>query len=314
MCNMKILTLTLNPAFDIHCGVEKFLAEHENHMKSYRRHIGGKGVNVSRALHENGVESTAFVILGTQNSADFERELSACGIDYLPVYIKGRIRENITIHPENAPETRISFEGCHVSPETAAEVFNMMLPLCDGETIFSFNGRMPTGLAVSEVFSHFEKVKKTGAKLVIDSSSFTMDDFAAVKPWLIKPNQEEISECVGYPVETAEEAAEAARAIHQKGIENVVVSLGGKGAVLACREGIFAVSVPDIEVVSTIGAGDSSVAGFIAAYSEGKEIGECLAMAVSYGSAACFTAGTNPPSKEDVQKIREGVVIKKLRG
>ena len=89
---MKIITLTLNPAFDIHCGAENFYAERENHMKSYRRHIGGKGVNVSRALHENGVKSTAFVVLGTQNSADFERELYACGINYIPIYINGRIR------------------------------------------------------------------------------------------------------------------------------------------------------------------------------------------------------------------------------
>ncbi len=311
---MKILTLTLNPAFDIHCGTEKFLAEHENHMKSYRRHIGGKGVNVSRALHENGVKSKAFVVLGTQNSADFERELSACGIDYVPIYIKGRIRENITIHPENAHETRISFEGCHVSPEVAGKVFDMMLPLCDRDTIFSFNGRMPTGLAAHEVFPCLERVKATGAKLVIDSSSFTMDDFAAVKPWLIKPNQEEISECVGYPVETVEAAADAAHSLHEKGIENVIVSLGGEGAVLACRDGLYAVSVPKIEVVSTIGAGDSSVAGFIAAYSAGKDASECLATAVSYGSAACLTAGTNPPSREDVERIREGVRIKKLRG
>lgn len=126
---MQILTLTLNPAFDIHCGVKAFIPERENYMRSFRRHIGGKGVNISRALHENGVESTAFVVLGRQNSADFERELSACGIRYVPVYVNGRIRENITIHPEDAAETRISFEGCHVSLETAKEVFGTMLPL-----------------------------------------------------------------------------------------------------------------------------------------------------------------------------------------
>ena len=148
---MKILTLTLNPAFDIHCGVEKFLPERENNMKSYRRHIGGKGVNVSRALRENGIESTAFVVLGKQNCFDFEKELSSCGINYVPFYVDGRIRENITIHPEKGAETRISFEGCAVSLETANGIFEMMLPLCDENTIFSFNGRMPGGLSVADV-------------------------------------------------------------------------------------------------------------------------------------------------------------------
>ncbi len=301
---MKILTLTLNPAFDIHCGVEKFLPERENYMRSYRRHIGGKGVNISRALHENGVESTAFVVLGKQNCADFERELSACGIKYVPLYVDGRIRENITIHPETAPETRISFEGCAVSRAAAEEIFSLMLPLCDENTIFTFNGRMPGGLSVADVAPLLEKVKASGAYLAVDSGTFTMEDFAAVKPWFIKPNQEEISRCVGREINTPEEALAAAREIRARGIENVMVSLGGAGAVLASGAGDFAVSVPKIDVVSTIGAGDSSVAGFCAAFSEGKTPLECLTNAVSYGSAACLSAGTNPPKREDVEEIR----------
>ncbi|MBQ8448234.1 MAG: 1-phosphofructokinase family hexose kinase [Clostridia bacterium] len=304
---MKILTLTLNPAFDIHCGVKKFLPERENYMRSYRRHIGGKGVNISRALHENGVESTAFVVLGKQNCADFERELSSCGISYVPVYVDGRIRENITIHPEDAPETRISFEGCRVSKETAAEIFGMMLPLCDENTVFTFNGRMPAGLAVRDIAPFLEKVKESGAHLAIDSGTFTMEDFAAVKPWLIKPNQEEISRCVGREIKTLAEALAAAREIRALGIENVMVSMGGAGAVLASPEGDFTVAVPEIEVISTIGAGDSSVAGFCAAFAEGKTMLECLINAVSYGSAACLTAGTNPPKREDVCEIRKKI-------
>ncbi len=301
---MKILTLTLNPAFDIHCGVEKFLPERENYMRSYRRHIGGKGVNISRALHENGVESTAFVVLGRQNCADFERELSSCGIKYVPLYVDGRIRENITIHPENAPETRISFEGCAVSQKAAEEIFSLMLPLCDENTIFTFNGRMPAGLSVADVAPLLERVKKSGAHLAIDSGTFTMEDFAAVKPWFIKPNQEEISRLVGREICTPAEAFAAAREIRARGIENVMVSLGGDGAVLAAGAGDFAVSVPKIDVISTIGAGDSSVAGFCAAFAEGKSPIECLINAVSYGSAACLTAGTNPPKREDVEAIR----------
>ena len=301
---MKILTLTLNPAFDIHCGVEKFLPERENYMRSYRRHIGGKGVNISRALHENGVESTAFVVLGRQNCADFERELSSCGIKYVPLYVDGRIRENITIHPENEPETRISFQGCAVSRAAAEEIFEMILPLCDENTVFTFNGRMPAGLSVADIAPLLEMVKARGAYLAVDSGTFTMEYFASAKPWFIKPNQEEISRLVGREINTPEEALSAAREIRAHGIENVMVSLGGKGAVLASVEGDFTVSVPNIDVISTIGAGDSSVAGFCAAFAEGKSALECLVNAVSYGSAACLTAGTNPPKREDVEAIR----------
>ena len=304
---MKIITLTLNPAFDIHCGVEKFFPERENYMRSYRRHIGGKGVNISRALHENGVESTAFVVLGKQNCADFERELSSCGIKYVPLYVEGRIRENITIHPEDAPETRISFEGGRVELADAEKIFEMMLPLCGKDTIFTFNGRMPRGLSAADMAPYLEKVKGSGAYLAIDSGSFTVEDFAAVKPWFIKPNQEEISRCVGREINTPDEALAAAREIPARGIENVMVSLGGKGAVLASPQGDFTVAVPKIDVISTIGAGDSSVAGFCAAFAEGKSAYECLVNAVSYGSAACLTAGTNPPKYEDVCEIRKKI-------
>ena len=307
---MKILTLTLNPAFDIHCGVEKFLPERENYMRSYRRHIGGKGINVSRALHENGVKSLAFVVLGRQNCDDFTKELRLCGVNYMPVFVDGRIRENITIHPENAPETRISFEGCRVSRDCAESVFSVMLPLCSEETIFTFNGRMPAGLSVADIVPLLEKVKARGVRLAIDSGTFTMEDFAAVKPWFIKPNQEEIARLVGREVGTAEEAIIAAREIRARGIENVMVSLGGEGAVLVCPEGEFAVNVPKIDVVSTIGAGDSSVAGFCAAFAEGKTALECLINAVSYGSAACLTAGTNPPKREDVEAMRSKISVK----
>ena len=131
-----------------------------------------------------------------------------------------------------------------------------------------------------------------------------MEDFAAVKPWFIKPNQEEISRCVGREINTPADALAAAREIRACGIENVMVSMGGKGAVLASGEGDFTVSVPNIDVISTIGAGDSSVAGFCAAFAEGKGALECLVNAVSYGSAACLTAGTNPPKRDDVEAIR----------
>lgn len=309
---MKIITITLNPAFDIHCGVEKFIPEHENHMKDYERNIGGKGVNISRALHANGIESTAFVVLGKENAADFESDLVASGIKYVPFYVDGRIRENITVHPDLGKETRISFEGCRITESSLVDVFDNVLPLCDEETIATFNGRMPTGLSVADVAPYLEKIKAKGAKLVIDSSSFSIEDFALIKPWLIKPNQEEISDCTGREIKTAEDAICAARDIHEKGIDNVIVSLGGDGAVLVSDEVECAASVPRVKAISTIGAGDSSVAGFCAAYILGKSKEECLASAVSYGTAACLTSGTLPLRKEDVESISKEVKIKTI--
>ena len=139
--------------------------------------------------------------------------------------------------------------------------------------------------------------------MVIDSKSFTLEHLFALRPWLIKPNQEEIAEYFGCEIRKLEEAAEKAKLLHEKGIANAMISLGGDGALLACKEGVFTVHAPKIRPVSTIGAGDSSIAGVLAAAAEGKSAADCLKTAVAYGTAACLTAGTLPPRREDIHSI-----------
>ena len=111
---------------------------------------------------------------------------------------------------------------------------------------------------------------------------------------------------MGREIRTAADALDAARALHARGMENVMISLGGAGAVLVCREGDFTAAAPRIKPLSTIGAGDSSIAGFLAAMAEGRPPAECLKTAVAFGSAACLTPGTQPPNKNDVQRFLVG--------
>ena len=104
---MNIITLTLNPAFDVHCFIKGFAPYHENLATITENDAGGKGVNISRALTSCGVENLALVVLGEENGESFTRSLEADGIIYRSISVKGRIRENITVHTDNAPETRI---------------------------------------------------------------------------------------------------------------------------------------------------------------------------------------------------------------
>ena len=108
---MNIVTLTLNPAFDIHCYAQDFQPFHENLARITANDAGGKGVNISRALTECGVDNTALVVLGEENGDSFRRALTADSIPFREIAVAGRIRENITLHTNNAPETRISFAG-----------------------------------------------------------------------------------------------------------------------------------------------------------------------------------------------------------
>ena len=306
---MKIITLTLGPAFDMHCHADKLILDHENLVYMDLCQAGGKGVNISRALVNNGTANLALLVLGQENADSFMRNLDVDGVTYEAITVPGRIRENITIHTGNT-ETRISFPGFRVEPDVLPQVEARLLALADDETIITMTGRVAEGMAVTDVIAMLRKAAAKGAKIVVDSRSFSLEDLKDLKPWLIKPNQEEISAYLGREISSLEQTLAEAKALHEAGIANVMISMGGDGALLVCDEGTFIAVPPKVEVKSTIGAGDSSIAGFSACPADNAA--EKLRWAVAYGSAACVADGTLPPEPKDVKMILENIQLRTL--
>lgn len=308
---MKIITLTLNPAFDIHCHAESFLAGRENLANITSFDAGGKGINISRALLAGETESLAFLVLGDENGESFLSALRDSGLTLRTVAVQGRIRENITIHTDGG-ETRLSFSGFSADDALLDRVFKELQGEIDGDTVVTFTGRVPSGISKPQLKRFLSEISALGARLVIDSKSVSLEDMIEIKPWLIKPNGEEISEYLGQSVNTFDEVKSAAERLHLEGIENVMISLGEKGAMLVCQDGTFVAAPPEIKSVSTIGAGDSTIAGFLDAHARGESAESCLSFGVAYGTAACLTSGTNPPRLEDIRKILSEVTTKKM--
>lgn len=304
---MKIYTITLSPAYDVHASASSLVLRHENlaHVKS--RDAGGKGVNVSRALTYNGVDNTAIVVLGRDNCADFKAALDADKMTYIGIEKEGRIRENLTIHVDGEDETRISFSGFSLESGILGEVDALIN--ADENTVITFTGSVPRGVDMPEVKRFLANLKNKGAKVVVDSRSFTLDDLIEVAPWLIKPNSEEIAMYSGRKVNSFSDCLDFAKKLLSDGIENVMISLGEKGALLVTADATVTAVPPTIDALSTIGAGDSTIAGFIAAYTSGADAAECLKVATSYGTAACILEGTTPPTKENVAEIYKDVQI-----
>ncbi len=300
---MEIVTLTLNPAFDIHCYVENFQPYHENLATVTSRDIGGKGLNISRALTANGVKNTAMVVLGKEDETSFRHALDAEQLTYHEIVIPGKIRENITLHTNNAKETRISFTGFSADNRLIDLVEAELARLLDRGDILTLTGRNPEGISMSRMKTMLANLQQKGVKIVLDSRSFSLGDLLDVQPWLIKPNEEEIASYANIAVRDFPTAEEAARQLHAKGIENVMISLGSQGALLCCPQGCFAAHAPTIEAISTIGAGDSAIAGFCAAAGMGLDATEKLRYAISYGSAACMVMGTQAPKEHDIQAL-----------
>ena len=298
---MNIITITLAPALDLQCKTESFTAERENFATVTSREAGGKGINVSRALGACGIESQAIVALGKENGEAFLSSLKQDGICCVPIWCEGAIRENITVHTCNTKETRLSFSGFSGDCESIKKAGKLTDKLCQSGDIAVLAGSLPSGIDKKDGKVLVKALKSRGVKVVIDSRSFTPEDIVECAPFLIKPKEEEIVAYTGTEINTEEDAKSAALLLFGKGIENVMISLGARGAVLACAEGVYFTKPPKIDALSTIGAGDSSIAGFIAAYKNKKRAEDCLKSAVAYGSAACLTEGTKPPKKEDIE-------------
>ena len=301
---MKIITLTLAPCFDVHCYADSFLVGRENIVRTQSAELGGKGINVSRALYENGIDSTAVVALARQGGAEVREALDASGLNYRTVNVGGRVRNNITVHTASGEERRISFDDAvENGDELLHDTRRALDELCERDCILAVAGSVPKGVAIDALCDILDALRERGVRLVIDSRSFTKAQLARLRPWLIKPNEQEIRAYIGEEVNSPEDATSAARELRTLGIDNVMVTLGARGAVLCCGEGEFFVPSPKVTVLSTIGAGDSTIAGFLAATSLGISGKRALEIAVCYGAAACMCEGTLPPKREDIEVL-----------
>lgn len=308
---MQIITVTLNPAFDVHCTAERFLPYRENIFDVSARDAGGKGVNVSRALLSNGAESLAVCAVGRENGAEFLQALKNEGLTVAAVTVEGRIRENITLHEKDNPETRISFSGFSMNEAALAEVKAAMGELRE-DSVCVLAGSAPKGISERSLVSFLEEIKAAGARLVIDSRSIGAASIADLRPMLIKPNKDEAEQALGVKIKSREEAVAAAQALRERGSESVLLSLGGEGAILACPSGVYFAAAPRVEVLSTVGAGDSSLAGYLSAAVEGLGDAERLRRAVAFGSSACLLRGTAAPNPSDIAALLEKTVVEKI--
>ena len=307
---MKIVTLTLNPAFDVHCSTEHFEAFRENFASIRSHQAGGKGINISRALTACGMENHALMVLGEENRDSFLADAAPRLFHTTVITVPGRIRENMTLHSDDGKETRISFGGFQATDTLTAELEDALRNLTNAETVLTVTGRNTDGLDLEAVKNLLKDAQARGTRLVIDSRSFDLKDLRELKPWLIKPNQEEISQYLGREINGFKEVLEAARLLHDGGIANVMISLGADGALLVCDEGSWTAVPPAVQVVSTIGAGDSSIAGFLTAGDASAE--ERLALAVAFGTAACLTEGSLPPQPWKVREILSQITLTRL--
>ena len=312
---MKIITITLNPAFDLHYDIPEFRAGAENYVEAVTVSAGGKSVNISRALSANGIPNTACVIMGRKNAEPFQTKLREEGINYLPLTVDGSIRENITVHDKDGKETRISLNNFSLSAKILDQLYMDLHDLIEPDTVITLSGRLPNGIGNEEAKRFCCRLRELTPYLVVDSNSFSIKDLTEIGPWLIKPNESELQAMFGTPMEDTTQITSAAASLCEQGISQVLVTLGGKGAVFVGyrhdthRRISATVTLPAVKPISTVGAGDSTIAGFLKGFYEHEPIEHCLKTAIAFGTAACLREGTAPPLPADVERIRATIRV-----
>ena len=307
---MNIITITLNPAVDLHYSLERLTPLGYNEARFMRRDSGGKGVNLSRALLAGGVKSTCYIALGKAGAEEFLSPIRECGIDPLVTLVDGRARENINLMQDGG-ETVIASVGPRLGEPELADMEKKLAPLVDSDTVIVLAGSIPKGTDKYAVLKILMKFHRQGAKIAVDSKSFDLEDIIPLSPYLAKPNEDEAQSLTGIAVTDKDSAIKAALAIRDMGVEAVLLSMGADGAVLATESGVYVANAPRITPVSTVGAGDSTLGGFLASKFSGMSDADSLRSAVAFGSAACLEEGSMPPRSAVIKKLLPEIDIKR---
>ncbi len=306
---MKIFTITLNPVYDIFYSVPYLTLREENRASGVSVFTGGKGVNVSRALLGCGFDTRAYLLLGHENCQPFIEGMTAAQIPTRLFYTEGRMRENVTLTDGDGNETRIVMNNFSANSETLDYILASLKEEVAPDDIIACCGRFPEGISTEYTVKFIEELKTITDKVVLDTKSIGLLDILKIAPWFIKPNEKEVEELVGYSCHEKEVALKAAEELYCGGIKHVMISMGDRGAVYCGELGKCIVEIPKIASLSTVGAGDSTVAGFIAGYSESPTLEHTVKMACAYGTACCLEPGTNPPVPQKIKEIYELINI-----
>jgi fructose-1-phosphate kinase PfkB-like protein len=165
------------------------------------------------------------------------------------------------------------------------------------------------GVDIEKLKDYLISLRQDGVRIILDSRSLSISDIEEIEPWLIKPNAEEVSHYLNRDIRDISSAISAVKELSRFGSANVIISLGEFGAVLSANGRILTADTPKIDAISTIGAGDSMIAGFISAEKEEKDIGECFRYAVAFGTAACLSEGSTPPEKSKILSLLNEIQI-----
>ena len=284
-----IYTVTLNPSIDYVIKMDHLNTGHVNRVNSENVYPGGKGINVSRILKTLGKDNVATGFISGFTGDFIEKSLHDLKVssDFIKLE-NGFTRINVKVKSDE--ETEINGQGPHISDEKLQELFDKLARLNKGD-ILVLAGSIPSTLDESLYEKIMFKVKEIGIKVVVDATKNLLLNVLKFNPFLIKPNNHELEEIFNVKLHNMDDIATYAKKLQDMGARNVLVSMGKDGALLLTEdEDIYVSSAPKGNVINSVGAGDSMVAGFICGYVNTNSYEEALKLGAASGSATAFSS------------------------
>ena len=282
-----IYTVTCNPALDCTVTLERLRVAAVNRTAGNVLSPGGKGINVSRVLTALGQENVALGFAAGETGDLLETMLAARGVrtDFVRL-AAGGTRINVKLYADT--ETELNAPGAAVEEQAFTALLAKLASLNKGD-VLCVCGSLAPRMGTDAYARLLHAVAERGVYTVLDAAGQPLLAALSAYPWLIKPNRQELSDLLGEDIRTVEQAAEGAARLQTLGARNVLVSLGGEGALLCTEERArYYLSAPDGAVRGTVGAGDSMVAGFVAGRLAHGSMTQALRMGVACGSATAF--------------------------
>lgn len=308
-----ILTVTLNATIDKRYVVEGFRTGEVNRVKECTYVPGGKGLNVSKPASIYGAEVVATGFAGGHAGAYIEDALKPFGIRSAFYHVDAESRSCINIWDEvNQVQTEFLEPGFTLTEEDFAGFEAKFRQLVQEAKVVAMSGSVPKGLDGTAYQRLVKIVKDAGIPVILDTSGKLLEMGIEAIPTMIKPNIDEIRMLTGKRCDDISEIIEAARAIHERGVKIVAVSLGADGSLAVGDDGIFRARVPKIDAVNTVGCGDSMIAGFALGLSKGLPLEETLRLASAISAAAAMREETGFFVMEDMEKLLPQIEITRL--
>lgn len=307
--NDMITTVTLNVAVDKAYVIDEFRQGEVMRVQKCTNTAGGKGLNVAKVAKQCGEKVLATGFVGGHSGAYIEQMLEEQHVENDFVHIANETRSCINVLAADGTSTEFLEPGAPVSEEEVKAFLKKFDEIIDKSDVITISGSAPKGLPDDIYKQMTEAVKAKGKQVILDTSGSLLEEGLKAAPTMIKPNSDEISALLGVDITNREELIANGRKLQNMGIEYVVISLGGDGALVITKDHVYHGQPPKITPVNTVGCGDSMVAAFAVGLARKYGIEECLKYAVSVSAANALTMATGYFEEADQKKLYEQAVV-----